>query len=33
MNVQAMLHDPMLIGLVVAFVVVAGFWLVQKSRK
>lgn len=33
MNTEGMLHDPLLIGLVVAFLVVLGFWLVQKFRK
>ena len=33
MNFQGMLHDPLLITLVVLFVIVAAFWLVQKFRK
>ncbi len=33
MNVQGMLHDPLLITLVVLFVAVGALWLVQKFRK
>ena len=33
MNVQAMLHDPMLLILVGLFMVVGISWLIQKFKK